>query len=170
MGLVCDRLSPIDLSNVRSQLVRKHAQNLHVLPSLISNLSRDFSYWKHPNYFLCILQNLGGTNWSKFYLLHSVHRTHWNLQSIIHRGFALLLSLQMMGRLFPHHLGHYLGLDTHDTMLVDRNTELEPGMVVTVEPGVYIPHDYQLQGSSAATESVVGLLPPWFIMSNFTGS
>lgn len=63
-----------------------------------------------------------------------------------------------MGKLFPHHLGHYLGLDTHDTMLVDRNTELEPGMVVTVEPGIYIPHDYQLQGSSAATESVVGLL------------
>ncbi|CAI8039001.1 Xaa-Pro aminopeptidase 3 [Geodia barretti] len=56
-----------------------------------------------------------------------------------------------MGRLFPHHLGHYLGLDTHDTMLVDRNTELEPGMVLTIEPGVYLPQDYHLQGSSAAT-------------------
>ena len=63
-----------------------------------------------------------------------------------------------MGRLFPHHLGHYLGLDTHDTMLVDRNTELEPGMVLTIEPGVYLPQDYHLQGSSAATALVHNLV------------
>ena len=65
---------------------------------------------------------------------------------------------QTMGRLFPHHLGHYLGLDTHDTMLVDRNTELEPGMVLTIEPGVYLPQDYHLQGSSAATALVHNLV------------
>ena len=57
-----------------------------------------------------------------------------------------------MATLFPHHVGHYLGLDTHDTMLVDRNQQLDQGMVITVEPGVYVPLDYHLQGSSAATE------------------
>ena len=42
---------------------------------------------------------------------------------------------QVMVTLFPHHLGHYLGLDTHDTitMLVERNQQLTPGMVVTME-------------------------------------
>ncbi len=46
--------------------------------------------------------------------------------------------IQMMGRLFPHHVGHYLGLDTHDTMAIERNTVLSPGMVVTIEPGLYM--------------------------------
>ena len=59
---------------------------------------------------------------------------------------------QVMAILFPHHLGHYLGLDTHDTMLVERNQQLSPGMVVTVEPGVYLPLDYHLHGSAAAKE------------------
>ena len=49
---------------------------------------------------------------------------------------------QLVNKLYPHHLGHYLGMDTHDTMVVDRNTRLAPGMVVTIEPGVYIPQDY----------------------------
>lgn len=53
---------------------------------------------------------------------------------------------------FPHGLGHFLGLDTHDVggypKGVDRidrpgvrflrvRRELEPGMVVTIEPGIY---------------------------------
>ncbi|XP_064609057.1 xaa-Pro aminopeptidase 3-like isoform X2 [Liolophura sinensis] len=39
----------------------------------------------------------------------------------------------------PHHLGHYLGMDVHDTAGISRQTKLQPGMVVTVEPGIYIP-------------------------------
>ncbi|XP_033632263.1 xaa-Pro aminopeptidase 3-like [Asterias rubens] len=39
----------------------------------------------------------------------------------------------------PHHVGHYLGMDTHDTGCVSRNSPLQPGMVVTIEPGLYIP-------------------------------
>ncbi|EEY60965.1 xaa-Pro aminopeptidase, putative [Phytophthora infestans T30-4] len=45
----------------------------------------------------------------------------------------------------PTHVGHYLGLDTHDTPHVTRSAPLVPGMVVTVEPGIYLPkNDFDL--------------------------
>jgi len=40
-----------------------------------------------------------------------------------------------------HRTGHWLGLDVHDAGDYKRNgewRELEPGMVLTVEPGCYI--------------------------------
>ncbi|XP_018495231.1 xaa-Pro aminopeptidase 3 [Galendromus occidentalis] len=39
----------------------------------------------------------------------------------------------------PHHVSHYLGMDVHDTPLMPRRMKLQKGMVVTVEPGIYIP-------------------------------
>ncbi|KAJ1503677.1 Xaa-Pro aminopeptidase 3 [Coelomomyces lativittatus] len=41
--------------------------------------------------------------------------------------------------LYFHHLGHYLGLDVHDTPSVSRGIPLQSGMVITLEPGVYVP-------------------------------
>ncbi|KAI4169741.1 MAG: hypothetical protein LQ343_005482 [Gyalolechia ehrenbergii] len=41
--------------------------------------------------------------------------------------------------LFPHHLGHYIGLDIHDTPGQSRKAPLQVGQCVTVEPGLYIP-------------------------------
>uniref|UniRef100_A0A182JGR5 Aminopeptidase P N-terminal domain-containing protein n=1 Tax=Anopheles atroparvus TaxID=41427 RepID=A0A182JGR5_ANOAO len=38
----------------------------------------------------------------------------------------------------PHHVSHYLGMDVHDTPSVPRSIRLRPGMVCTVEPGIYI--------------------------------
>ncbi|GIL55550.1 hypothetical protein Vafri_11107 [Volvox africanus] len=40
---------------------------------------------------------------------------------------------------FWHSLGHYLGLDTHDTHLIGHDRRLTEGAVITVEPGLYIP-------------------------------
>ena len=40
---------------------------------------------------------------------------------------------------FPHAIGHGLGIDVHDAL--GRPRTLQPGMVLTVEPGIYIPEE-----------------------------
>lgn len=43
---------------------------------------------------------------------------------------------------YVHNTGHWLGLDVHDVgeyQIDGESRELEPGMVMTVEPGIYIP-------------------------------
>lgn len=44
-------------------------------------------------------------------------------------------------RYFPHALGHYLGMDTHDTHQLEKYLPFRAGMVITVEPGVYVRRD-----------------------------
>ncbi|KAF2744605.1 metallopeptidase [Sporormia fimetaria CBS 119925] len=46
-----------------------------------------------------------------------------------------------MDILFPHHVGHYIGLDVHDSPGLSRDRRFEKGMCVTVEPGIYVPDD-----------------------------
>lgn len=40
---------------------------------------------------------------------------------------------------YPHSVGHWLGMDTHDSSGMSHETLLQPGVVLTIEPGLYIP-------------------------------
>ena len=44
-----------------------------------------------------------------------------------------------VSKYYFHGVSHYLGLDTHD--VGSRDQDLAPGMVLTVEPGLYIPEE-----------------------------
>jgi Xaa-Pro aminopeptidase len=46
---------------------------------------------------------------------------------------------QPLGQYFIHRLGHYIGLNVHDSG--DYKIPLGPGMVFTIEPGIYIPEE-----------------------------
>lgn len=60
---------------------------------------------------------------------------------ILQGDVASLFSEQAQRRFFMHGLGHWLGLDVHDVGDYGQPFQtrlLEPGMVLTVEPGIYI--------------------------------
>ncbi|TPX32513.1 hypothetical protein SmJEL517_g04387 [Synchytrium microbalum] len=59
------------------------------------------------------------------------------LEALFGRG----VTMEETRSLLAHHIGHYLGMDVHDTDDVPRHRRLVKGMVVTIEPGLYIPND-----------------------------
>ncbi|XP_046845314.1 xaa-Pro aminopeptidase 3-like [Xenia sp. Carnegie-2017] len=48
---------------------------------------------------------------------------------------------QLVRQLCPHNIGHYLGMDVHDVCSMSKNLPLDEGMVITIEPGVYVRND-----------------------------
>lgn len=43
--------------------------------------------------------------------------------------------------LFPHHVGHHVGIDVHDVPGYSKSVPLSQGHCIAVEPGVYVPDD-----------------------------
>lgn len=46
---------------------------------------------------------------------------------------------ERLGKYFTHGISHHIGLDVHDAS--DNGVPLEEGMVISVEPGIYIPEE-----------------------------
>ncbi|OQO13259.1 hypothetical protein B0A48_01487 [Cryoendolithus antarcticus] len=74
----------------------------------------------------------------------SLDGLHSTTESLLTSGLKDLgfdLSSSGLDLLFPHHVGHFIGLDVHDAPGYPRTGKLKKGMCVTVEPGIYVPDD-----------------------------
>ena len=69
-----------------------------------------------------------------------------------------------LGRYFTHSTGHGVGLEIHEApRIADAQTEiLRPGMVITIEPGVYIPGKWgvRIEDMVVVTEHGCEVLTP----------
>ncbi len=60
-------------------------------------------------------------------------------KQLIKLGLITTIEYDSVRQYYPHATSHFLGLDVHD--VGDYNKPLEAGMVMTCEPGIYIPEE-----------------------------
>jgi Xaa-Pro aminopeptidase len=74
-------------------------------------------------------------------------------------GLIKTISTEAVRTFYPHATSHFLGLDVHD--VGDYEAPLEEGMVLTIEPGIYIPAEsigIRLEDNVVVTKTGVRLL------------
>jgi len=62
----------------------------------------------------------------------------------LHLRAQSIIEVNGYGQYFNHALGHGIGVEIHDEPIISPSNEakLEKGMVITIEPGIYIPNKY----------------------------
>ena len=63
---------------------------------------------------------------------------------LLNGNFSKLIENEAYRRFFMHRTGHWIGMDVHDVgdyMEDDQFMQFKPGMVTTIEPGIYISKD-----------------------------
>ncbi len=71
---------------------------------------------------------------------------------------------------FTHHTGHHVGFRYHDPgflILPGEPAQLEPGMVITIEPGVYVP---ERGGGARVEDNVLVTASGHDVLSRITGT
>ena len=80
--------------------------------------------------------------------------------NVLEGDAAMLIEEEAYKPYFPHQTSHWLGLDVHDVgdYAHDAGSRiLEPGMVLTVEPGLYFPPDLMESSTGCAELSGIGV-------------
>ncbi|KAG6896860.1 hypothetical protein C0992_005607 [Termitomyces sp. T32_za158] len=74
------------------------------------------------------------------FTLYDLHRRSCDLlrQELKQLGFDLKGN-DLEHVLYPHFLSHPIGIDLHESSDVSRSGPLKEGMIITIEPGVYVP-------------------------------
>ncbi|KAJ1899675.1 aminopeptidase [Kickxella alabastrina] len=97
------------------------------------------------------------------YSLNEIHRRSTAVMATELKQIGFHVSSRDVDdHLYPHHISHYLGMDVHDTVDISRTQQLKRNMVVTVEPGIYVPYDnrfpkaFQGMGIRIEDDIVVG--------------
>lgn len=62
---------------------------------------------------------------------------HYMGEKLRELGLIKTISHEEVRQFYPHSTSHFMGLNVHD--IGDYDRPLEPGVVMTVEPGIYIP-------------------------------
>lgn len=56
----------------------------------------------------------------------------------VHKAARAVFERKGVAKFFPHGTSHWLGIEVHDVPWINGATKFEPGMVLTVEPGLYV--------------------------------
>ncbi|AGO11233.1 AaceriACL028Wp [[Ashbya] aceris (nom. inval.)] len=76
------------------------------------------------------------------YSIHDIHEKSvaFMREELGNLGISSVQSWDV-NKLYPHYIGHNLGLDVHDVPGASKGSPLQAGQVITIEPGIYIPDE-----------------------------